>query len=263
MMMIDIDHQLTEFISSQEMENSEMQQRVISLGKTLAKELKLDPGVDTLARWMAHYVAEKIVAAESIVGNEKAEIERQCFEIILKLWQHRSYYPGGIRPFENFDSILNTLDRLNPENKNSFYAFGLDDNFTRSKKRKKKDDVQEWLDVTLEIDKAARELISFTMNQAAQFASDDRTEKWLTNAIKLMDDRDLEIIFHILEKDASDDDKGEQEQLLEDQLDSLKSKVERLDYFKRISDNLRADLASKITELEETISMNNKTANKS
>jgi len=35
------------------MESSEIRKRIINLGKVLVEELNLDPGVDTLARWMA------------------------------------------------------------------------------------------------------------------------------------------------------------------------------------------------------------------
>ena len=37
---------------------------VLELGKILVRELKLDPGVDTLGRWMAHHIAELIRAAD-------------------------------------------------------------------------------------------------------------------------------------------------------------------------------------------------------
>ena len=53
-----IQPQIAKFISSQQMVSSEIQERAISLGKALVQELELEPGVDTLSRWMAHYVAE-------------------------------------------------------------------------------------------------------------------------------------------------------------------------------------------------------------
>ena len=36
------------------MEHLETQQKIIELGKTIVMELKLDPGVDTLSKWMSH-----------------------------------------------------------------------------------------------------------------------------------------------------------------------------------------------------------------
>ena len=42
------------------MEQSEQQKAILELGKLFVKELDLEKSVDTLSRWMAHYVAEKI-----------------------------------------------------------------------------------------------------------------------------------------------------------------------------------------------------------
>jgi len=52
------------------MESSGMQKRIINLGKALVEELGLDTGVDTLARWMAHYIAEQMEIAKNAKGTE-------------------------------------------------------------------------------------------------------------------------------------------------------------------------------------------------
>ena len=79
-----------------------MRKRIINLGKALVGELGLDPGVDTLARWMAHYTAEQMTIAETATDNDKIKAEQHCFETILKLWQHRSTLADGRGPFESF-----------------------------------------------------------------------------------------------------------------------------------------------------------------
>ncbi len=89
-MKANINHPTAKFISSHKTDDSEMKEQVISLGKALVKELELEPGVDTLARWMAHYIAEQIAIAENATDDKKVEAESRCFETILKLWQHRS-----------------------------------------------------------------------------------------------------------------------------------------------------------------------------
>jgi hypothetical protein len=48
------------------MENLEPQEKVINLGKLFVQELKLEPGVDTFSRWMAHYLAEKIICCGTL-----------------------------------------------------------------------------------------------------------------------------------------------------------------------------------------------------
>lgn len=69
----------------------------MNLGKKLVKELDLDPGVDTLARWMAHYIAEQIILLEQKSGEEKKLAEERCIDMILKLWSHRATLPNGLR----------------------------------------------------------------------------------------------------------------------------------------------------------------------
>ena len=47
------------FLYFQQMENSETRKEVIDLGKLFVKELKLDRGGNTFARWIAHYMQKK------------------------------------------------------------------------------------------------------------------------------------------------------------------------------------------------------------
>ena len=52
-----------------------MPKDVLDLGRALVEELGLDPGVDTLSRWMAHYIAELIEDAETVkVENRPAKL---------------------------------------------------------------------------------------------------------------------------------------------------------------------------------------------
>lgn len=142
----------------------------MNLGKALVKELNLDPRVDTLARWMAHYIAEQIERAENSTGAEKKEAEERCFETILKLWNHRSSFPKGSRPFENFEPIIRTLARLDPENEHHF--------FFENRKEKKDgvpEEVQKWLDIADGIDEAARVWLKYVFEQAGLAATDDST----------------------------------------------------------------------------------------
>jgi len=88
------------------MVNSETLVRAISLGKALVQELKLEPGVDTLSKWMAHYITEQIAIAETTTASEKIEADQQCFETILKLWKHRSSLPNNRYPFKNFKPLF-------------------------------------------------------------------------------------------------------------------------------------------------------------
>src|SRR5258708_5779936 len=95
----------------QPMDNLEIQRQAITLGNKLVEELGREPNMDTLSRWMAHYVAEQIVIAEKTAGVERASAGERCFRTILALWEHRSSLPPGRRPFESFEPILRALER--------------------------------------------------------------------------------------------------------------------------------------------------------
>lgn len=101
------------------MASSEIQERIINLGKALVEEL--GSRIGTPSRWMAHYIAEQMTIADNAQGDDKIRAEQKCFETILKLWEHRSSLPNGQRPFENFEPIFRVLEQLNPENKQPFY----------------------------------------------------------------------------------------------------------------------------------------------
>lgn len=90
-------------------------EEVLTLGRKLVDELGQEGRVDTLARWMAHYVAELIEAAENAPAGERDSARRGCFEVILALWDHRAALPDGRRPFEDVEPVLRALESLDPE----------------------------------------------------------------------------------------------------------------------------------------------------
>jgi len=61
---------------------------------------------------MAHYVAELIAEAETAPASDKKQLTAACAEEILKLWAHRQQFPGGFRPFNDFEPVLRTLESL-------------------------------------------------------------------------------------------------------------------------------------------------------
>ena len=85
---------------------------VLLLGKKIVDEMGIQRSVDTLGRWMAHYIAELIVEANSAQGQTKIDAEKRCQEAILELWQHRYELPEGFRPFQGFEAIAETLASL-------------------------------------------------------------------------------------------------------------------------------------------------------
>lgn len=65
---------------------------------------------DTVGQWMAHHLAELVVAAQD-EATTTVEQRQQIVETILKVWTHRHHYPGRA-PLEEFSSVFLALDRL-------------------------------------------------------------------------------------------------------------------------------------------------------
>lgn len=87
---------------------------VIELGKKIVYELGMENSVDTLSRWMAHYLAELLYKLEASNSKEsKKEIEQECIEVILKLWKNKKSLPISIDPLEKLSDAIGVLQKLN------------------------------------------------------------------------------------------------------------------------------------------------------
>lgn len=221
-----------------------MQQQVIELGKALVKELDVELGVDTLTRWMAHYLAGLLKELETAGGKAKEESQGRCFEAILTLWHHRAYYQNGHRPFENFEPIFRLLESLNPEDGRYFYFRGAGSN--PNSLDYKQSNVQEWVNVSLKIDELARILISYSLQRAAVEATDEETIKWLKNSISLLHNDDIEVILKLIEPSSI---ANKLETLNNDTFvyeKALKTKLERINELSTLCDFIRSDIAKEL-----------------
>ncbi|MFC3801021.1 hypothetical protein [Cohnella sp. GCM10012308] len=203
----------------------------MNLGKALVTELGLDNSVDTFARWMAHYVAEQIVVAETATANSKAIAEKNCFETILKLWEHQESFPRGRRPFENFEPIFRALERLDPEKDEPFFWANLDD----SPKGNVSEDVKYWLDVASGIDKVARIWLDYVFKQAALCATDDKTKSWIKNTVGL-DKKESSVIVKFLTEDGLDNEMTSESNKRE----LINSRIQQLQSFNDFNKKLMA-----------------------
>lgn len=221
------------------MENSEVRKRTISLGKALVEELKLNPGVDTLSRWMVHYIAEQITVAENATGDKKRVAEQRCFETILKLWQHRSALPNGHRPFENFEPIFNALARLDPDNPQPYYYSRLNAIPSETNEvSKEPNEVLQWIDLANAMDRSARILIEFIFHQASLIAMDEKTINWLINAVGISPNDDVSIVVRLM--NTYEDIDEETNTSDNDQSGKIQSRIQQLDTFIALSQEIRS-----------------------
>jgi hypothetical protein len=77
------------------------------LGERLVAQMGLETSTDTLARWMAHRVAELIGRPDE--ANDEAK--REATSLILRLWAKRSSWPHGWPP----PKTAEVLKRLEPQ----------------------------------------------------------------------------------------------------------------------------------------------------
>lgn len=146
-------------------------------------ELALEPGVDTLARWMAHHVAELILRAERAEGADAEAARRECVDTILALWRHRAVMPGH-RPLEDFEPILRLLDAL-AKPSDRWYAPDLEGDGEGP--------AAEWLKAARVVDRGARTLIRWCLAKATEAAGESEVD-WLAAAATLAATDTLELV---------------------------------------------------------------------
>ena len=229
-----------------------MQRRIINLGKALVEELGLNPGVDTLARWMAHYIAEQITIAENATGDDKIRAEQHCFETILKLWEHRLSLPNGQRPFEKFEPIFQALERLDPENKQSYYfnnIIGNSSDFDETYKVPAS--VEQWLDVASGIDRVVQIWLDYVFKQAALCATDEHTIEWLKNHVNLHEFDDASTIIRLIPDIFLNSDEVSPKSFQQKKTKMINDRIQDLEAFNDFNQKLLSILRKELEDISE------------
>ncbi len=201
----------------------------LELGRKMTKELGLDQSVDTLGRWMAHYIAGLIKETEKANAEERPPKMRACCDAILNLWKHRHTLPGGKRPFEELEPLLQTLESLDPEDDTPRYFRSVravaDD-------AEENDETKSWLKLIDGLDYSAKILIRYCLTQAAQNALNKSVE-WVSLAEAAGADEGIE--FSLIRVIAKEDsmlkafDSGEEERK------RIEGRIERLEGFAKLA----------------------------
>ncbi len=219
-----------------QMDNYETSDAVLELGKRIVNQLGPHQEHDTLGRWMAHYIAEKIVQVDTASGKDLEEKKSACADAILRLWSHRSELPNGKRPFEAFEPILRALESLDPDDTRPRY-------FRQARHAAETEgespETKEWLELASGIDYTARILIRYCLVVAAGTAVNESRE-WvsLADAAGSEDDFDIRVV-RALSNDSAALDPGRLENLARERATRL---LERLDAFAKLSRRLASHL---------------------
>ncbi len=236
------------------MENLEVQMKMVELGKLLVKELQLEPGVDTLARWMAHYLSEKIVYLETAQKDDRELVQKECFDLILKLWQHRNCLPPDRKPLRNFDAILDLLTKLSPEREKPFFVTDMFETEISTFDPENIDlkSIEEWGNIVLDVDKVARIWIEYALERCTELAKDDRTISWIENAVPTTATTDDTIIKILLDRKPSFDiENYDQEEFNKEYREEvLKNRINQLQRFSKLNDILHDAYQTELQSLQ-------------
>ena len=213
---------------------------ILALGKKIVDELGPDQSVDTLTRWMAHYIAEKMEEAEAATGEARHQKMSECSDLILKLWAHRSELPNGKRPFEDFEPIFRVLKSLD-----------LDDTMPRYFREARlaadlndEDElVAQWLNRASELDYTARVLIRYCLAIAAQDAV-DKSRDWVALAKAITEEDDIDIrIMRLITDDVDDLNTEKPDDPKKRKIEDLLKRLEAFtDFFNELSSHFRQQL---------------------
>ncbi len=224
------------------MELSKTQEQIISLGKELVSSLGETYDVGPLARWMSHYIAEKIVLAESTTGEARADAQQRCFNTILMLWGQRSSIPGRGRPLSSFEPVFAVLERLDSETP-SFYRSQWGWTATEADEG----GVSEFLNFISKTDAAARALIGVFLSLAVEHCTDANTIGYLKSAQGELCSADLQVTAHLLAKFGVSDDPTDEEMERENE------RIQSLDNFVKLAKGVRKHLTDRRSRLKRAI----------
>ena len=135
---------------------------------------------------MAHYLAEQIKRAEKAPAKERERLEKECFETILKLWEHRSDIPWK-KPLQSYEDIFGLLDYLSTQ-KNAYSRF------IQEQEIKKSDTKGQWIKLSSSITSSASTLIRWCLANASIHA--EKEDVWLKDKIPALfsDSKDFELV---------------------------------------------------------------------
>lgn len=238
----DIPNPAQGFSSSKPTVTSSRSDAVLALGKRIVEELGPDQEVDTLARWMAHYIAELIKATEAASGEARAARLAECAAAVLDLWKHRSRLPRDRRPLEDLEPILNALQSLDPGSGRTRYYYQA---LHESNEGDESPEVRQWLRIAEQLDDSVKILIRYCLARASRSAI-DKTKPWVALAEEAGVEEGVE--FPVLRFVKSEADLLESLELDNSDRKKIEDRIRRLESFRETSKILLADLRERLDE---------------
>lgn len=220
-----------------------MSAKTLALGQRLVVELKLVESTDTLARWMAHYVAELMVRAEHAAPDQRGEAMQVCSRAILDLWAQAAAFPAKRTAFSSIDRVIEVISSLHPDAE-PYYRNEL---WRALDVRASSGDsaVENLLVTALGIDHGARSLIHYVLAEAAREAGRGSAE-WLELAQRLeRDDPITELRIRLVTMGQ------EEAELKSSRIEELEKRIVQLEHFAAAAGALKQSLAESLASVRD------------
>lgn len=214
------------------------------MGKKLVAELERGDSVDTLGRWMAHYVAELILEADVATGDDRLAAQVQLRDSILALWAHRFEMPSGTRPFGEFEPILRALASLDPESETSRY---FSPSRAPSSESSESEETRQWIELARGLDYASKILIDHCLISAAGSAL-DKSQEWINLANEAGIDDSFE--FRVIRIIGNQRDLMKETDLNAHQRSILSDRHKKLEGFLSLASILVDDIKARLKALQ-------------
>lgn len=160
---------------------------ILKLGRILVRQLGLVRETDTLARWMAHHIAELIYDAETAQGDSAIGARLACHDAIIALWTHRAGLPGRAPHSELLDGWTKLL---RSQNASQFFPTMRSSQTTGQAQRS---ETEEYLDIALKLRTMVDPLIRTALHLAVQAADPAEVEKVRTIAEAQLEDEETKV----------------------------------------------------------------------
>ena len=201
---------------------------IMVLGKKIVDELGMDQSNDTLGRWMAHYIAEKMEDAKAATGEAYHKKMSECSDLILKLWAHRSRLPNGNRPFEDFEPLFRVLKSLDPDDSTPHFFRQVR---SAANQNNENESTTRWLDMASELDNAAQKAV-------------DKSRDWVALADAITKEADIRVVLMI----SKDVDDLNSEKPDDPRIRKIEDLLKRLDAFTNLSNKLSLHFRKQIKQ---------------
>jgi len=178
------------------MEDCNSKERILELGKLLVSTFEDRGNVDTLRRWMCHYLAEKICEAETSNAEDKSAKMDECCSLILNIWAHRNEFDRDYRPMKSFEPIWKTIEDLAAGTSSTYDRF-LD---YQASLKSDTPTSQEWLNRARAIQAASTAMILDCLSRAAE-TTNEQDRAWVKAALETSakEDKDLKAAAKLLD----------------------------------------------------------------